>query len=85
MITKFSGNIKQDSEWKRIMRELGVEVKRCHSYDVTKARKVRTVAYQCDKCGKVYDFTLVRHNKVVKYGTQYRCGNCGGIWRQAYA
>jgi len=72
-------------EWKRIMRELGVEVKRCHSYEVTKARKVRTVAYQCDKCGKTHDFTLVRHNKVVKYGTQYRCGICGGIWRQAYA
>ena len=46
---------------------------------MTKARKVRTVAYQCDKCGKTHDFTLVRHNKVVKYGTQYRCGICGGI------
>jgi len=71
-------------EWKKIMRELGVEVKRCHSYEVTKARNVRTVDYQCQKCEKVMEFTLVRHNKCVRRGARYRHGAaCGGELKRA--
>jgi len=71
-------------EWKKIMRDLGVEVKRCHSYEVTKARTVRTVDYKCDKCEKVMEFTLVRHNKCVRRGARYRHGAaCGGELKRA--
>ena len=73
------------SEWKRIMRKLGVEVKRCHSYECKKARTVRTVDYQCDKCETVMEFTLVRHNKCARRGIRYRHGgSCGGNLIQAY-
>lgn len=73
-------------EWKKIMRDLGVKIERCHSYEVTKARTVRTVDYQCQKCQKVLEFTLVRHNKCVRRGIRYRHGDaCGGELKQAYA
>jgi len=64
-------------EWKTIMRALGVEPKRCHSYALPKARKHKTHTVHCEKCGKAFELTKIRINKMRK-GTDYRHRKCGG-------
>lgn len=48
------------SAWQKVMRVIGLEPSRCHSYE-TPAKK--TLAYRA-KCGTEKQLTLIRHNKL---------------------
>lgn len=62
------------SEWKMVMTEvMGVPATRCHSYDVSSSRKMKTFDYACG-C-QVHKITLTRVNKI-KRGTKYTCRKC---------
>ena len=67
--------------WKQVMGLFGVSPNRCHCYDLSncKVRRVRVVPYRC-ACQSV-DFTMVRHNRVLK-GATYRCKLCHSVFRQ---
>ncbi len=68
---------KQDHgpEWKSIMRELGVQPKRCHDYDITTCFKANDrIKYAC-ACNHTHMLTKIRHKRI-KNGVEYRCGKC---------
>ena len=65
-------------EWKRVMRDFGVEESRCHSYDTTnstvRSRTVaRNYAYKC-AC-QTHMLTSIRHKKAMR-GSIYICKRC---------
>jgi len=57
-------------EWKAVMRSLGLDPKRCHSYDMS---QIHPYQYDCPKCGHTYWFSKRRHNSATKRGVQYWC------------
>lgn len=66
------------TKWKEIMRVLGVEPTRCHSYSMSvlndhtgKYRK-----YMCTCCNKDFLLSPRRHNKVMKKITSYSHAAC---------
>ena len=61
-------------EWQKVMRDMGLNPSRCHSYIVTKAREVkREYLYRC-KC-REYPLTVILHKRIMKGG--YReCIDC---------
>ncbi len=64
-------------QWRLVMQKLGVvDVKRCHSYDVTGIKNVRArpYVYQC-QCGTEYRLTKTLHNKILK-GRYRVCPKC---------
>jgi len=70
------------NEWKSVMRAIGKNPSRCHTYDVSNAQ-VRKVSkgfkYACG-C-KTYDFTIIRHRRAMKaltMGGKYACRRCNG-------
>jgi len=65
-------------QWKHVMKELELKPSRCHNYKTKSARRMSLVPYECEKCGKDFNLTKIRHNKI-KRGTTYRhASNCGG-------
>ena len=64
-------------KWKNMMVYLGVDPKRCHSYNVDNCtvRKLKTFAYVCG-C-REHELTSIRHNKILKKGAHYTCSLCG--------
>lgn len=73
---KYGSKVKSHGiEWQRIMRQLGADVERCHSMDVSAYRQQRKrIAYKC-KC-QTHNITMNRHNKILR-GAGYRCKLCG--------
>lgn len=67
--------------WKDIMRTLGVpsnEITRCHSYDVTNAKKkTSSYQYKCEGCGHVFTLGPKRHAKLQSNSRAYRHTACG--------
>ena len=65
--------------WSRVMRKFKLFPDRCHDYDLTPARVVkRQYLYECDKCGKEFTLTAIRHNKMMKGKQSYRHSTDGG-------
>ena len=65
--------------WARVMRKFNLFPDRCHDYDLTPARVVkRQYLYECDKCGKEFTLTAIRHNKMMKGNQRYRHSTDGG-------
>ena len=65
--------------WSRVMRKFNLFPDRCHDYDLTPARVVkRQYLYECDKCGKEFTLTAIRHNKMMKGKQSYRHSTDGG-------
>jgi SprT protein len=61
-------------EWKQIMRIMGVDHKRCHSYKVEKVRRVsKDYIYKCS-CREHHVSSIV-HNRIEK-GKFYKCNLC---------
>lgn len=68
--------------WKHIMRVVGADPSRCHSYDVSKARVNRKARFvwTC-KCGSTMELGPQRHKKMLSGATRYwQRGHayCGG-------
>ena len=65
------------AEWKQVMRFIGLTADRCHSYDTENAavRQKQKFQYKCG-CRNEIVLSSVRHNKIVRYGTVYRCNSC---------
>jgi SprT protein len=62
------------SEWRSIMRKLGVEPSRTHSMDVVKAKRtVRRHIYACP-CRK-HNVSTIVHNRILR-GYHYSCAVC---------
>ena len=65
--------------WARVMRKFNLFPDRCHDYDLTPASVVnRQYLYECDKCGKEFTLTAIRHNKMQKGKQRYRHSTDGG-------
>jgi SprT protein len=62
-------------EWKNVMRRLGCEPSRCHSYDVsnTAKRKVARFTYRCS-CSQ-HIISSILHNKIQR-GQNRICNRC---------
>lgn len=63
-------------EWKSVMRMLGYDPKRCHSYDTKNAtvfHKAKYV-YTCS-CGDYHTVTITIHRKI-ENGSKYTCKTC---------
>lgn len=55
----------------------GGEGLRTHSFKtVATKRRSREFQYVCEKCGEVFNFTSIRHNKALKYGGRYYSHRC---------
>jgi predicted SprT family Zn-dependent metalloprotease len=65
-------------EWKGIMRAMGLQPTRCHSFDVSnnlKRHVPRGYMYFCPDCNQKFNLTIILHNKIIK--GQYRiCLKC---------
>lgn len=64
------------SEWRKVMRFFGVDSKRCHDYDISRARtrQIKRFSYRC-AC-REHRLTSIRHNRV-NAGQVYLCRHCG--------
>lgn len=62
-------------KWKRVMRHLGAEVSRCHSYaSMAATRKEKRVVARCESCG-----LEIRRHRALAAGKDWRhAGRCGG-------
>ena len=61
-------------EWRLVMTLMGLNPKRCHSYEVKKARKVmKPYIYRCTCMD--HHLTRLMHNKILK-GINIRCLKC---------
>lgn len=64
-------------EWQGIMeRVFKVPAERCHQYDTQKSRTTRQWDYQCGCQGKIIKLSAVRHNRMIRGTTVYRCVRC---------
>jgi len=64
------------AEWKRLCVALiGRELPRCHSFDVTPARKTKRYTYTCNCDSKKHNISSVIHNRIMN-GRYYRCNDC---------
>jgi SprT protein len=68
-------------EWRQVMRVLGADPSRCHSFDTTRSstRRLRRHLYHC-AC-REHLLTSIRHNRVGA-GQTYRCVACGEVLRR---
>ena len=67
-------------EWQSMVKALGGEPVRCHSYDVAglHQRRTRWFVYHC-RCGE-HRLSSIRHNRI-SGGTHYLCRRCGETLR----
>ncbi len=73
-------SIGHDRPWKQVCLAIGMtDIERCHNYDATSV----TPGGVMYKCGCMeYLFTKIRHNKVLRNGTKYRCKHCGEVFKE---
>lgn len=73
-----SKNDYHGSKWKGLMRFFGADPERCHSYDVSKVKRTRTIRrweYACG-CNTEHQLSTVRHNKIQRGYKSYICKHC---------
>ena len=63
------------AQWAQVMALFGEVPTRCHQYAVEAVRTVRRFEYRCG-C-KTHQLSTVRHARVVRKKTFYRCISCG--------
>jgi SprT protein len=67
-------------EWRRVMAWLGAPARRCHDFDVARAR-TRTMSSHRYRCAcQSHDVSAIRHRRM-QSGTIYRCRTCAGELR----
>ncbi len=73
-----SKRISHGNSWKHMMRVLGADPKRCHSYDVTNStvRVKAKYSYTCSGCQKVVHLGPTRHKRLLRNPDQY--SHCRG-------
>lgn len=62
---------------------LGCEEKRTHNYDVSNCRGQRTWPYHCPRCGKQFQLSTTKHNKI-RRGQKRWHTQCGESFPLAY-
>lgn len=74
--TKGGRRISHGDSWKMIMSRLGLDVKRCHNYQLPEktVKKRRLFEYTCE-CDS-YNLGIKRHNKVQRGKGSYYCKKC---------
>lgn len=63
-------------EWQAMMAVLGLDARRCHSYDVTNAAVGRSYPYRCG-CATPHTLSARRHGAVQRGHRSYTCKKCG--------
>jgi SprT protein len=64
-----------DYLWKRVMRDYGLAPTRCHTYDLTPARRVEKFEYKCGCLTRTHKVGKKVHNKI-QMGMRYTCSKC---------
>lgn len=65
-------------KWQSIMRVLGADPSRCHSYDVANVKgKKASFTYQCTRCNNTFSLGPQRHAKLQRNPRAYTC-KCRG-------
>ena len=78
------GRVKHHGKaWKLVMRKLGLNPDRCHTYDTSEVKQRRSkldrnFEYACS-C-RTIKFTSIRHRRVMM-GAKYRCTRCKQIFK----
>lgn len=81
------GETGHGKNWKRVMRDFGLEVRRCHNYDVANAgiRRQTRFAFVCGcASGKVHHISATVKNRIDQ-GVGYRCTDCKKVLRHISA
>ncbi len=65
-------------EWREVMEFFGVAPRRCHSFEVTPARRMRRFAYRCS-CEAPHLLTKRAHLRIRRGTAQYSCRRCGDV------
>lgn len=74
---KYTGAIQSHGpEWQAMMAVLGLDARRCHSYDVTNAAVGRSYPYRCG-CATPHTLSARRHGAVQRGHRSYTCKKCG--------
>jgi SprT protein len=68
-------------EWRKVMDFFGVEARRCHEFDVSRAatRRLKRFTYSCG-CRR-HQLSSIRHNRVLA-GQRYHCTGCGELLKR---
>lgn len=64
--------------WRHVMNVLGGPTERCHTYETKPARIAKKSLCHCDKCGKEFNLTNYRVNKIRRNSNAYTHTGCGG-------
>jgi SprT protein len=65
-------------EWKSVMRVFGVAPERCHNYDVSSVKRMRTITrflFTCNCSGKVFELTPTQSKKADR-DNNFSCRVC---------
>jgi SprT protein len=74
LVAKFVYGAKgHDYKWKRVMRDFGLPADRCHTYDLTPARRTQKFKYKC-ACSE-HEVGAKVHRKL-QLGAAYTCRKC---------
>lgn len=77
----YGGRTGHDSRWRSVMRDLGADATRCHSYDCSGLERVdrRPATVICPNCGEAVYIGPVRTKRVLAGTRRYIHTACGGI------
>ncbi|MEM4258086.1 MAG: SprT-like domain-containing protein [Candidatus Thermoplasmatota archaeon] len=62
--------------WRAVMRLLGANPARCHTYDTSNVQRKSSFMYECPCCKKEFRLGPTRHKKI-QNGAIYWCSSCG--------
>jgi SprT protein len=65
-------------EWKIVMELFGAPARRCHSWEVEPARRVKRFAYRC-ACSTPHLLTKRAHLRIRRGTAEYSCRRCGSV------
>jgi len=73
---KFSRKLSHSPRWKRYMRMIGGDPSRCHDMEIPPARKTRRAEFMCSNCGKKFEVSIMKSERLVRLKEFFGCPCC---------